>query len=530
MIEKPLDWPQNAREARLDSIEKAVEEFMTRPGFVNREILISLVSNYDLNQTSSIGLHRITDYEVALINTLYLLGLRINCGALRAYLYEIIGDTVRSHKMFQWVLSQDGESSSYIIKAYREGLISSLRIYYHAYLSYTLDKTMSFCDHLIAFIENTIKDMIEHKVSEEYLFDFCKGYLSLLNDISFFRSTQRNGIWAFSREDIKRLYVLEARILSLFDQNPYERPQKGVLMTSISNYILKSRNGYNNDYVVKYLSSEAAKRAFDNNEIWMRRIDKLNDEREQKVIPELFEDHTWIKYDWVREIDFTPVRNYYLTCFSKSLNNKDMANEYGECIYGYKNDRLADLLAPIYKRNNINDKTGEEITCYLMGQVIHFDVLYDKEEAKEEINYLCEIIDCFEMNDNEKNLFLQEILQYWILTVKDGKWATERERRYVLFLYDDYEYIELDLGKSDTLKMKTSIFCLPDFLLGENPMKREIKEQLDCKMCAIADSDLYYCNNCLSRDYDSAAGGQKTNRCSICGSNNISLIKQRKFV
>mgnify|MGYP004539505987 CR=1 FL=1 len=41
----------------------------------------------------------------------------------------------------------------------------------------------------------------------------------------------------------------------------------------------------------------------------------------------------------------------------------------------------------------------------------------------------------FDLSDNSKKMFLQEILQYWILSVKDSKWKAERERRYVIFEY-----------------------------------------------------------------------------------------------
>jgi len=67
-----------------------------------------------------------------------------------------------------------------------------------------------------------------------------------------------------------------------------------------------------------------------------------------------------------------------------------------------------------------------------ISQVITFDVLYDREEAKEELTYLFEIVDMFEMDDSDKKQFLQDLLQYWILSVKDYKWHEEKERRYVL--------------------------------------------------------------------------------------------------
>ncbi len=35
-------------------------------------------------------------------------------------------------------------------------------------------------------------------------------------------------------------------------------------------------------------------------------------------------------------------------------------------------------------------------------------------------------------------------MQYWMLSVKDPVWSYEKERRYVLFMYDNYEYNETD--------------------------------------------------------------------------------------
>lgn len=79
----------------------------------------------------------------------------------------------------------------------------------------------------------------------------------------------------------------------------------------------------------------------------MKKTELLNDEREKKVIPELFEDMSWIHYDWIKDIDFSETRNYYVSCFSKSINNSHMQDGYGECLYGYKNDRIVDLIGPI---------------------------------------------------------------------------------------------------------------------------------------------------------------------------------------
>ena len=128
----------------------------------------------------------------------------------------------------------------------------------------------------------------------------------------------------------------------------------------------------------------------------------------------------------------------------------------------------------------------------------------------------------FDLSDKDKKMFLQEILQYWILSVKDSKWETERERRYVIFLYDGYEYVETELD--DTfLKVKTSLFITPDFIYGKNPSRSEIMRQLKAKRKALFSKEYLFCEECLMQDRDVMIYS-KTEKCPICGSENIRII------
>lgn len=284
-------------------------------------------------------------------------------------------------------------------------------------------------------------------------------------------------------------------------------------MTSISNYILKSRNNYNEDYICKYISSNVAKESIKNHQIWISPIERLNDVREQKIIPELFEKVEWSKYSWVKKINISPTRMYYVSSFCKTINDQNMQKKYGECIYGYKDDRMAEILSPImnYKNNP------------MFTQVISFDVLYDIKKAKSELNFLCKIINLFNINKNQKQLFLEEIMQYWILSIKDPKWSYERERRYVLFMYDNYEYNEIDMANPNFFKLKSSIFIEPDFILGNNPVKEYITKMIDDKRKAIYSKTYLYCHNCLNRDFDSVGITNHPKKCPICNSTDITI-------
>lgn len=216
-----------------------------------------------------------------------------------------------------------------------------------------------------------------------------------------------------------------------------------------------------------------------------------------------------------------------LNTYLKSINNSHMQDGYGECLYGYKNDRIVDLIGPIglytlTKKADADADLPDTMKRPYIAQVITFDVLYDIEEAKTELQYLFSVIDMFDLSDNNKKMFLQEILQYWILSVKDSKWKAERERRYVIFLYDDYEYIETELD--DTfLKVKTSLFITPDFIIGKNPSKWEIMRQLAAKRKALFSKEYLFCEDCLMQDHDVAIH-EKPEKCPICGSKNIRMI------
>ena len=73
----------------------------------------------------------------------------------------------------------------------------------------------------------------------------------------------------------------------------------------------------------------------------------------------------------------------------------------------------------------------------------------------------------------------------------------------------------------DFLKMKTSLFLEPDFILGSNPVKVCIRTMVDNKRKAISSKEYMFCENCLNRDFDIVAGGRKPKNCPICGSKDV---------
>jgi len=345
VVDKPKDWPANAIECQLENISVQFDKFRADSSYRNKEVLVSLVSDYDLNQRSMLGLFRTTEYEVACINSLFVESHIHQFHALKAYLYELVGSKTRMQKVVSWF--PEG-NTALDIKEF-EGLFPQLKLYYYTYQQFTVEKNKSYALHLLAFVEDIVKYSQENDSKDMFqdtAASITEAYISLLNDISYFRCKKRTEIWAFSRDEIYLLFQLAAKLIKINGDSPVVRPLKGVLMTSISNYILKSRNDYNEDYICKYISPEVVEKSIYNHQIWMSIIESLNDDREQRVVPELFEEKGWNSYSWADNIDFKPTRKYYVSSFCKSMNDSLMRKDYGTCIYGYKDDRMAELLAP----------------------------------------------------------------------------------------------------------------------------------------------------------------------------------------
>ena len=321
-IKKTENWPANAKECELENIYISLKKFIKDPSYKNKEVLVALADNYDLNQKSLLGLYRYSEYEVTMINFLFIHATAMNCNVLKAYLYEHVGLLGRLQKNVAYMGLGDKLEINYF-----EKLLPSLKLYYICYLNFTVDKDMDFADKIMQVIGEALVN-----IDDENLFYLTHAFVTMMNDISYFECKKRNGIWAFSRSELLKLFELEAKLVSDIGEHPMERPLKGVLMTTISNFILKSRYDYNSDFVAKYISSEVALKSISNHEIWIRETTLLNDSREEKVIPELFQDITWMQTDWAKNIEFTRTRHYYVSSFCKNYDDdtmkKSMENVY----------------------------------------------------------------------------------------------------------------------------------------------------------------------------------------------------------
>ncbi len=524
-IQKPSDWPCNERERRIDALCEAMQKFDSNPCEHTRIELVSLCADYDFNQLSSIGRHEITEYEAIQINTLYFFSYCRNFNTLRASLYNLIDEASLLH-LLAHRMNVKG-SCSVIAESFERYLVGALRFYYIIYQNYLSEPSCSLCSFIVKSVKTTFKQI---KSPKERL-RFAHDYVVLLNDLSLAETGKRSRHRRFTREELKQLIQLEIELIDETKQNPTERFLGATLMIQFSNWILRSRNDYDSEYICKYASQQDAMSMVESGRLFMRDISLLNDKREGCRLEELFKQTEWTGYSWVKGLVLQRFEKYYLSSFSKVADNNEAKVKYGGTVLGYKGDYVVDLIGSIvYKRMdeclardmNINRKVP------VLSQVTVLDVAYDIEQVRDDICFLCNIIDLFNVNDEKKRMFLEEILRYWFLSFKDEKWSGEKERRYVVFLSADE-----DLGDSyyeePFFKVRTDLFKRPDFVLGGGFQLNEILySSVRDKLRNFGSRVPFICKICCSIEYDLPVSAKI---CPICGSPLIStseFLKQQE--
>lgn len=504
---KPIDWPRNNGEANLDLISQAVERFKRDPNYKNKEILLSLVDATDPNEIDERGVITFSDYEVSVINRLYLNAIKLGCESIKLYLYGYIARKTRLYKFVNYLgVATTGEPSFYIKEFF--GLTNALKLFYLCYAQFNILKEKEFSEYLEGITKKAF-----YSVDGKTKSIICSSFTMLLYDLSFANSSSVFPYLSFNRKSIKSLFQLCAQLNKSVNSKANEHPLYGTLKIAIRQWILKSRN-YNRGYIYKSISIKNIMSAYSNNQIWMSEISKLNDKREQKVIKELFAKKSWLTYDWAKRIKMCELKNSFVCSFSTQIPTSNMKKEYGSVTLGYKSDRIANLLAPTII---INDQP-------YFAQTVWYDVIYDREVVKSEINYLCDIINAFDLSDREKERFFEEILVYWYLSIKDKRWATENERRYQIFMNNNNEYKEIVI-EDHYLKMHSSLYTYPDFIFTENEtVKNKAAIFRKDKSISLMSKDYFFCNNCLQTNcVQSKITEEKT--CPVCGSKNVQFYR-----
>ena len=509
---KPSDWPRNQREASLTNVFNYLLKFIDNPSVDTKEYLLALVNQDDVNQSDDTGLSRYTDYEISLINTIYLLSKNCNFNEAISYIYRLLMRTFVQRKMLVMVTHPEDYSFERIASddPYLTKLTPELRLFYYTYGVCSWEKDETYAGKLIS-IMNEVYDNVENEMLHEYF----RAFNLVLYDLSFNTASSIIQFSNFTRNEIIELFGVQSKFANRLNQKINLSPLKGVFAISLSNWLLKSRNNYNQNYIYKCISSENMISASENGQLWLHKIEKLNDNNEGLVSKQILHRMgTWKCKDWMSDQQ-KPYGRSYIASYSKVKPDEYMSKEYGDCWVAYKNDKIATSIAPI----DVSSQQGKPF----LSQVISFDVTYDEKEFIEEINILGQIIDKYNLSNEEKNYIFNEVLHYWRYSIKEPKWAKEKERRYEIVLHDNYKYIDIE-EDSDFLKVKTYSILCPDFCNVNNYCKNIIINNKLRKL-SIETKPYYLCENCFFTSFD--FGIDKKQKCPICGSSFYGINNNR---
>lgn len=508
-VTEPKDWPQNNREASLSNVCNYMKIFFENPSFSNKELVLALVTQDELNQSNDIGIMRVTDYEVALMNSIFSMAAATNFLEVKNYLYRMLTRVISQKKFFIFALNKTFEET-FFKDSYMK-LIPNLKFFYIIYAIYSCKKDMLFYKVLINFV----KDEINKSNDNEYKYSIYYYYNLLLYDLSFDTSGFVTAFCKFTRRQLKSLFKLQARLANMFKENPIKRPLLGVISITYSNWILKSRTNYNYNYLYKCINDDNTLLSAKNNEIWLRKTEFLNDEYEGEVYSNLFSnDKSWIKYDFMKNAPLKSPRLSYVSSFTKKKPTYEMMKKYGKNFVGIKNDKIATSIAPIYI--NVNKKP-------FISQVMAFDITYSKDKFKKEINFLGDVINSFEISEKDKETLFNNIIPYWKYSIKNPKWRYERERRYEIMIFNEYNYIDTSIDK-EFLKIKTYLMLAPDFINKDNINHDLIMANRLSKL-KIETKPYLFCNDCLNNSFDAYV--KKAHECPICKSKNITFFNNK---
>ncbi len=507
--QKPKDWGKNDREVLLTLVSNFCDDFIKTPTYINKERLIAITTFDEPSRHENMGLIRFTDYECELINNIYDRFSLIHFLYGINFLYDLLFRSAQLMKLINMIPGNTIDTSQW-----GKELLPNLKYFFWTCYYFHQEKQRSFADELINEISIIEKTEVISKEEVAFIFN------SVLFDLSGKCNNHVFKDFDFSRKEIFKLLSKSSDLMKKANIKQVDIRYKSSLSIVLTNFILRSRNNYNFENIYKCVSKPTINSSFRNNELWMRKRSKLNDKREGRVIREIFANRKWIKYEWAKTMKFTFERDSFTCSFSTKNPSEKQRSVYGEYVYGYNNDIVGPSISTLIKKKNIN--TGVEIAAF--SQYIMYDVLYSRVEFKKEMNYLFSIIDTFNISDEEKKFFLEEIIDYWKMTIKDKRWEYENERRYEIMHYDSYVYTECNVDDV-FLKNKSLILLYPDFIIGDNSMKLMIRNNIIEKASyKNLGSSSVICENCLH--VSSLSDREKG--CVICKSKSLTTINCKK--
>lgn len=147
-----------------------------------------------------------------------------------------------------------------------------------------------------------------------------------------------------------------------------------------------------------------------------------------------------------------------------------MRKEYGNNVIGIDNDTFGEKVSPLRKTEN----------GFLTSIVNSYNVLYGIDAAKNEMNFIFDLIGILFKDNQERIEFAEYILPYFIFSYKDKKRQYENERRFDIVYFSDFEYLNVNI-EDGFYKVDSLGYSFPDWCDIDNVCYENIKSNIDKK-------------------------------------------------
>lgn len=496
----------NQLELRNEHILVAVREFYEKPSHSRKEEVLRLVSQTSASEMDIRGKYvGYSDRFNVVLSLLYSYGYLMRFPELKLYAYRcLVVVAILEHALESLYEKTGIEHSQYSCA----GLSCNLFIYYHAYCWFRY--TDEYESLFFAIVD--VVDSCGLKLDKEKDFGFKFEAMRIIYDLALTTGFNEPDCYhSYSRDDISHIFAGFSRWLHEYPSligTPYSFCTR--ISVILASMILRLRNKLDNFPVIKYVKDEPLESSFSNNQVWMSTIEKLNDPREGKAFEEMLSEEGVLHYTW-QKLWKTNLR-FFVGCFSRNTDPNGM-KRYGNNGLGYKNDNIASKLAPVSL-----DADGHA----LLARVLSYDVAYSKEKAKEEVEFASNLIDNLPVIDGLKTAIFTMFVSRVRYSVKDIGWENEQERRYIIELKDEAEFIDAVI-EDGYFKVESSLFQHPDYLLSYSDAFRN---RFEANAISHILNDITVpcslCNDCLSINFH--RGDMK---CRECGKSNLRHFEGR---
>lgn len=505
-LEKPHRC--NSLELKIEKILLSTRDFFCHPSHAKKDVVLRLVSQTSASETDMRGFCGYSDRFNIVLSLIYLYGYYMKLPELKLYAYRcMVLVALEEHAV--GILRDQFKDSSSSDSYNPKSILTNLYLYYSAYKRFRYSDFADDSATIYSSLLNVSDMYISGTKDYEVQVGFVSSAMQIVYDLAMTTGYgELDASHSYSKNDICSVFL---KFSEWIEKYPTMIARHYNFCTRISitlvSMVLRLRNKLDNFPVLKYISDVNLKNSFDNNQVWIHEISKLNDPREGKPMEEILSDEGALCYSWQRTVSLG--YQNYIGCFSRNRNASEM-NQYGENGLGYRNDNIATKLAPVFL---------DEYGYPMFARVLSYDVSYSKETVRDELGFISNIIDNLPVSDGCKTIIFSMCVSRIKYSIKDECWSNEQERRYVIETQGIDEFI--DAKKEDGfIKIESSLYLNPDFLVSfSDCFYKRFEENALVHVTEDVSVPCALCMDCLLVNYH-----RNVQTCPQCGGGNLKFF------